>query len=131
MNPINAAVTTTGAQTVCCLYCNRIVGHNRTNHWNCARNPSSLNDVRIECNLDLPEVARHSIGAMDAICSTCGVSMWIGKRKSTSSVSAPIFQMCCAEGEALLAPSRMLPPIIVYLMTRNDAIAEEFKHDIR
>ena len=113
-------------------YCNRIVGHNRTNHWNLTKNPSNLNDVRIACNLDLPEAARHSIGAMDAACSTCGASVWIGERKSTSSVSAPIFQMCCAEGEALLAPSsRTLPPIIVDLLTRNDAIAKEFKHDIR
>lgn len=57
--------------------------------------------------------------------------MWTGERKSTSSVSASVFQMCRAEGEALLVSSRTLPPIIVNLLTRNDAIAKEFKHDIR
>ncbi|KAL7327789.1 hypothetical protein PS15p_212283 [Mucor circinelloides] len=64
-------------------------------------------------------------------CSTCGASMWIGERKSASSVSAPIFQMYCTEGDALLALSRTLPSIIVGLLTRNDAIAKEFKYDIR
>jgi len=57
--------------------------------------------------------------------------MWIGERKIRSGVSSPVFQMCCAEGEALLAPSGTLPPIIVDLLIRNAAIAKEFKHDIR
>ncbi|GAN04628.1 hypothetical protein MAM1_0069d04089 [Mucor ambiguus] len=48
--------------------------HNRTNHWNCARNPSNLNNVHIARNPDFPEVARHSIGAMGAVGSTCGTS---------------------------------------------------------
>ncbi|KAL7312306.1 hypothetical protein PS15m_012368 [Mucor circinelloides] len=68
---------------------------------------------------------------MDVTCSSCGASMWIGERKIRSSVSSPVFQMCCAEGEALLAPLRPLPPIIVDLLTRNDAIGREFKQNIR
>ncbi|CEP09744.1 hypothetical protein [Parasitella parasitica] len=80
---------------------------------------------------DLPEVALRSIRATNAVCSTCGASMWIGERKKTSSVSTPVFQMCYAKGEAVLAPPRTFPPIIVDLMTRNDAVAKKFKHDIR
>ena len=123
LNPINAADAVTAPEDVHCPFCSR-VGHNRTNHWNCARNPLNLEDDRIALNPDLPEVARQSIGSMDVTCSSCGASMWIGERKSRSSVSSPVFQMCCAEGEALLALLRPLPPTIVDLLTRKDAIGE-------
>ncbi|GAN07741.1 hypothetical protein MAM1_0174d07244 [Mucor ambiguus] len=39
--------------------------------------------------------------------------------------------MCCAEGEALLAPSITHLPTILDLLKRNDAIAKKFKQDIR
>ncbi|KAL9554091.1 hypothetical protein PS6_003608 [Mucor atramentarius] len=130
LNPINAADTATAPEDVHCLFCYR-VEHNRTNHWDCARNPLNLEDDRIARSPDLPEVARQSIGSMDVTCSSCGAFMWIGEREIRSSVSSPVFQMCYAEGEALLAPPRTLAPTIVDLLTRNDAISKEFKHDIR
>ncbi|EPB90219.1 hypothetical protein HMPREF1544_02903 [Mucor circinelloides 1006PhL] len=103
-NPINAAaVTTTGAETVCCPYCDRIVGHNRTNNWNCTRNPSNLNDVRITCNLDLSEAARHIV-----------LEQWKKRRGVASSIKNA--STYC---------------IIVDLLTRNDAIVKKLKHDIR
>jgi hypothetical protein len=57
--------------------------------------------------------------------------MWIGERKSSSRITNPEFQMCCAAGAALLAPMRPLSPVITDLLTRNDAIAKEFKANIR
>ncbi|KAI8640807.1 hypothetical protein BD408DRAFT_347217, partial [Parasitella parasitica] len=57
--------------------------------------------------------------------------MWIGERKISSSISTPIFQMCCAAGQAMVAPLRPLPATIVDYLTRNDAVGKEFLKNIR
>jgi hypothetical protein len=54
--------------------------------------------------------------------------VWIGEKKSRSSISNPVFQICCAAGEAMLAPLKPFPD----LLTRNDDVAKEFnKTNIR
>ncbi|KAI8641632.1 hypothetical protein BD408DRAFT_317004, partial [Parasitella parasitica] len=43
----------------------------------------------------------------------------------------PIFQMCCAAVQAMVAPLRPLPATIVDYLTRNDTVGKEFLKNIR
>ena len=63
----------------------------------------------------LPEVQRNNIGAMDVICSSCGAHMWMLERRSNSSMATPVFQACCAAGQAILRQLAPLPEQIVNL----------------
>lgn len=86
-----------------------------------------MEDIPITGNPFLPEVSRHSIGAMNAICSSCGAFMSIRERKIRRSISNPAFQMCYIEGTAMLAPLEPTPAVITDLLIRNDSIAQELK----
>lgn len=69
---------------------------------------------------------------MDVICSNCHAHMWVAERKSSSSISQPEFQTCCAAGKAVLRPLEPYPDVIVVDLLRNDsAEANEFKQNIR
>ena len=76
---------------------------NRVSYLNIARDPA------------LPEVQRNNIGAMDVICSSCGAHMWMLERKSNSSMATPVFQACCAAGQAILSQLAPLPEQIANL----------------
>ncbi|CAO3645888.1 unnamed protein product [Mucor fragilis] len=75
----------------------------------------------------MPEVLVHFHGAMDRLCSKCGTFMWIWERKLESSLTLPLFQMCCANGQAMLAPLRHIQIGKRDLLIRNNVIAKELK----
>ncbi|CEP10911.1 hypothetical protein [Parasitella parasitica] len=56
--------------------------------------------------------------------------MLVSERKTNSSVSNPIFQMCCAAGQAMVTPLQPFPMTIVDSLTRNNATGKEFMKNI-
>ena len=57
--------------------------------------------------------------------------MWIAERISTSSLSRPIFNLCCQGGVITLPDLHPTPPELAHLLRGTDARAREFRKHIR
>ncbi|CEP18548.1 hypothetical protein [Parasitella parasitica] len=125
-NSVDAVDDTVNLTPVICPYCERD-GHLRITHRSCRRNSINNSALSVEFlrDLSLPETSRQNMGAMDGLCASCGASMLVAERKTNSSASNPIVQMCCAAGQAMVAPLQPLPATIVNYLTRDDEAGRE------
>ena len=57
--------------------------------------------------------------------------MWIKERASGSSMTHPVFQLCCCKGESILNPLQPTPLEIANLLKGNDNTSKEFRSNIR
>lgn len=88
-----------------------------------------LHNIGRISNNDTPP--RHSLGLMNAECSSCHARLFIQERTSRSSLRNPTFNLCCQEGTVELPQLNPTPPEISQLLHGTDAAAIHFRTNIR
>ncbi|KAI9325460.1 hypothetical protein BD770DRAFT_458268 [Pilaira anomala] len=68
---------------------------------------------------------------MNTVYTSCGAYMWIGERKSSSTISRPKYQLCCGNGKSILEPLKPFPDVIKNFFLFNNEFGREFKKYIR
>src|SRR5437879_1775832 len=72
----------------------------------------------------------NNVGKMNVECPFCHAFHWLDERVSSSSISHPEFEMCCAHGKIRLPPLCMPPTELYDLFVNNTPAAREFRSNI-
>lgn len=75
-------------------------------------------------------LSANDLGVMNVQCPYCDALHWPDERVSSSTVSHPEFQTCCAHGKVKLPPLRIPPAPLYNLFTGNTPDAKEFRSNI-
>ena len=63
---------------------------------------------------------RHVLPRMDRTCSHCDAQMWVDERLANSSVTTPMFGMCCTHGKINLPIPRPPPAELLAILTDHN-----------
>ena len=78
-----------------------------------------------------PTAEYYDLGSLQIQCDACNALHWIDERKSTSSVNAPLFQLCCLNGEVQLANLTPLPSFLYQLLNAATQAGRHFRTELR
>jgi hypothetical protein len=78
-----------------------------------------------------PHWVVYDLGAMDAECTFCHALLWLDERLSNSSKTTPRFGLCCYQGKVKPPYLNPTPPELYHLLTRRDAVGNQFRDHIR
>ena len=85
-------------------------GHSRRTSRLCPLNAQFTRNIARD--LSAVPSGRHELGSMSCVCSHCGALMWAQERISNSSITQPVFQLCCCKGDVMLSSLQPTPPEI-------------------